>query len=235
MTMNIRKKLINSKQSTLVIIAILLSVFIIATLTINGWVEGNHEEVLDGYIDKASFDICIEQKEILDRKEIEGREALESLKKKEMGGRYRIPSDWEFRGMMDSIHAKEECEKEWGVFVWRLKKNPLSYISFISKHIREALIVLVTMATGFYLMMSTFGLYARCTNVGWKRLAIVLSLIPGLVAAYLLFDEVDFEPGGIEYIAIILGALTGYISGIFAILGGLQLIAWIKAGFSASE
>lgn len=76
----------------------------------------------------------------------------------------------------------------------------------------------------FYIIAFTTVLYARCDNLGWKRLALVVSIAPPLAVVYR-----EYYYGGDASLIIM-----AYIISVFVILGGRCLVLWIKEGFSSS-
>lgn len=124
-------------------------------------------------------------------------------------------------------------KKKWGLRKHVKNRPPL--FKTLLENIDDILMVIAIMAVGIYIIIFTYVLYSKCTNLGWKRLAIVVSFVPASVIAFFLLDEADFKVNGGEYFQIILGAIAGYISGIFTILGGQRLVVWIKDGFNPSK
>lgn len=60
--MNIRTKLENAKQPTLVMAAFLISLFIVSTLVVFDWLQKNeYVVVLEDYVDKEAYETCVEQ------------------------------------------------------------------------------------------------------------------------------------------------------------------------------
>lgn len=203
--MKIRTTIINSKQSALVVISILISILIAFMLITVDWFQKNNEYqiVLEGYIDKAAFERCLKQAK---------------------------PSK--------SINVytwliKEKCEKKWGIWK-RVKKESVSFQSLLFKDFDKILIAVSIMAIGIYIVIFSYVLYEKCSNLGWKRLTVIAAFIPGIILALYMLDAAGSRVSGEEYFQILLGAIIGYASGIFTILGGLRLIAWVKDGFDPS-
>lgn len=112
------------------------------------------------------------------------------------------------------------------------KKRTPYFWSYFLKNINEILFVTSILAMALYIIMSTLVLYAKCNNLGWRRLFIIAAFIPGLAVAFHIYIEAGYKISGEEYFQIFLGAMAGYISAIFVILGGRETILWIREGFS---
>jgi len=134
--MNIRENLINSKQSALVVKAILIATFISLILVAVNWYQLDEYKSEFKITDKAAYNLCVDKE-------------VEKLKSR------GLKSD----GI--EILAQIECSVPWLVKK-SVKIEKPSFQSYILKKIDQALILIAVMAAGIYFIIFTYIFYARC-------------------------------------------------------------------------
>ena len=220
--MHIGSNLINARQSTLLVLVVFIAIPVAGVMTFIEWYEKNnpneveYKSILSGYSDKSAFNLCL--------KKIEGNKYDEILR-----GSHEANHDSE----VSRYFAEEECKKKFGIFK-RLEIENTSFNSYLLKNLDEILIVSIIIALAIYIIIFTYIMYAKCNHLGWKRLSISGSIISGFVIALFVYDEVSYRITDDIHI-VLLGATAGYISTMFVVLGGRQVVEWIREGFNSSQ
>ncbi len=204
--MNMREKLKSSRQHTIITLAIIMAFSIASLLVTAEWYKKNYE--YKHVIESYSDKVAFD-------------ECVNKVKK---------VND----KTLSQIIVEIKCEKKWGVWE-RVKKEPPLFTEFILKDIGQILIAIAIIAACIYILIYTYVLYATCKNLGWKRVAIIVSFIPGIILAAFVYNDAGFTIRDEEYLLILFSGLGGYIFSIFTILGGRNVAIWIKDGFNSSQ
>ena len=133
--MNIRENLINSKQSALVVKAILIATFISLILVAVNWYQLDEYKSEFKITDKAAYNLCVDKE-------------VEKLKSR------GLKSD----GI--EILAQIECSVPWLVKK-SVKIEKPSFQAYILKEIDQALFLIAIIAAGIYFIIFTYIFYAR--------------------------------------------------------------------------
>lgn len=129
--------------------------------------------------------------------------------------------------LYENIFADLACKRKW-MSKKTVKVEP-SYLSLGYKEFKKYFLETIAIALMVYVTLNALILYLKCNNLGWKRLAILVSVIP----AVLLVDIIHgFGNSGLK---LVLPAFVGYVLGVLIILGGRRLVLWVKEGFKASS
>ena len=95
---------------------------------------------------------------------------------------------------------------------WYVKKDARPFQSILINDIDQLLAFIAFIVAGIYIAMLTYVLYAKCNNLGWKRLAIIVAIITGSIGAFIMFDHERGRIGGEEMFLYLVSALCGYIT-----------------------
>lgn len=102
-------------------------------------------------------------------------------------------------------------------------------------------------AASAYISLLAFSLFRRHKNLGWKRLSLVISIIPMPFVGYVMFrylsieytshslwDPRDGQVGGWDHFDIALSSLVAYPVSIILFLMASKVFDWISDGFKKS-
>jgi len=245
--MNIRENLINSTQPALVVKAFLFFIIILLLYAVVSWIQLDEYDTDSTYsilvlraiansiceidhpnrdqwseiTNKAAYDLCKDN--FCKRKNIKitDKAAFGLCKDKQI----------------QKLNSERDRERA-AVFV---KVKAAGFIPYLLKNKYEKLVGIAVYTAMLYFVMLTYVLYAKCNNLGWKRLSIIFALVAGFLGGVGIINGIGDLEGvgtnisGEEFVQISFGALAGFILAIFILHGGRKLVVWIKEGFNPPQ
>ena len=217
--MNIRENLVNSTQPALVVKAFLLSIII---LLVWAAVEWNQLDEFDTYRTRSDW-MRIGNPEFICKFDHLNKEQWSEITDK---------AAYDLCVYKENQRIKSEIDRERAAIFVKVKAS-----GFIPYFYEDYLLVGYEWGGTaiLYFLMFTYVFYAKYNNLGWKRVSIIFAFIAAFVVAFIMYDEAGSRINDEEVLFIYLGALVGFISGIYIILVGRLVVVWIKEGFNPPQ
>ena len=137
----------------------------------------------------------------------------------------RIPeSDGDFRRRVPPVR---DCYSQY-VSQENVLKDSVSLYEFVKPELDEIVFAALIYFSIIFFLLLAIRYVVKYESKGWRRLALVVSIFPTLVVAYLIVNDV----GGDDYWSIAIGAFASYSSTLLVVLIGRSLFLWIQRGFN---